>query len=349
LALNDDEGAPVTATDSAPYHEALAAVSDEWGIAADGIELLRAGQNHVYGGRLASGKTVIIRVTDDRHRAAALIRGELSWLTFLSENGCAVPTPLPGRDGRLLITRRGMGRTLHVVCFDRLDGSVVRAGDDAQWTPTLFRDLGRALGRIHRLNASYRPGPGTRRYVWYQETEYRHLSDYRRRLPSRVLDAIESHIAALRQWPATAGTYGLIHNDVYADNFLYKDGQVQLFDFDQACYGWYVYDLISPLYPHYVFPAVRIPGATVADAASFFADMVEGYRTEHRLTASQLAGAGDLLRLKEILVYLIVREQFEQWAETLHVSRASLRAGFAAVEDRLLNNKPVIDLDFTKY
>jgi hypothetical protein len=71
------------APDSQPYYAALPEVAHAWGIVSDGLTLLRNGLNHVFAGTLVSGATVIIRITDDAHRAASLIQAELDWLSFL--------------------------------------------------------------------------------------------------------------------------------------------------------------------------------------------------------------------------------------------------------------------------
>jgi Ser/Thr protein kinase RdoA (MazF antagonist) len=335
--------------------EALLRASSLWGLEKNSFTLLRDGQNHVFSarrddGHKAGGQKVIVRVTDDSHRSAALIDGELSWLAFLSAHGCAVSNPLPASDDSLLTTLAVGGEQVHVVCFTYLDGSQVDPGDPRQWTPDLFAELGRELGRIHAVSADFKPDPGSRRYAWDEETEYRRLPDgFRDLVPDAVLDAIEGMFARLRNQSKQPGTFGLIHSDVYADNFFYGDGQVRLFDFDQACYGWYVYDLICPLYPHYISPVAKIPGATSADAAAFFGHLVAGYRETHVLTAEQLGLAGELLRLKEIFVYLILVEKFDQWAATLDTSPETLRHMLDTVERRLIAGAPVLDVDFTGY
>jgi amicoumacin kinase len=172
-----------------------------------------------------------------------------------------VTKPLPNSGGDLLKTLSAGGRTLHVVCFERFTGSPVTPGDPQRWHPERFSLLGRTLGHIHRVTATFQPRAGVRRYHWYEETEFRHLGDYRRVVPDRVLDCIQSYIARLRDMPRQPRHYGLIHNDVYAENFFYAPGEVQLFDFDQSCYGWFLQDLVNPIYPHYIFPGVSIPGA----------------------------------------------------------------------------------------
>src|SRR5262249_42744476 len=151
------------------------------------------------------------------HRSASLIGAELDWLSFLRHHDCTVTTPLPASDGDLLKTLCAGGRTLHVVCFARLTGRPVTPGDPQQWNPALFVTLGRTLGRLNRVTATLQPRAGVQRYPWYEETEFRHLADYRGVVPDRILDCIQSHIARLRDLPPRPGQYGLIHNDVYAE------------------------------------------------------------------------------------------------------------------------------------
>src|SRR5262249_46992533 len=208
-----------------PYDEALQRLSRHWDLAADGLALLRNGQNHVFAGRLASGTAVIIRITDDTHRTSRLIQAELDWLSFLRHHGCTVTEPLPANDGKLLKTFSAGRRTLHVVCFARLTGRPVTPGDPQQWKAELFVTLGKSLGRIHRVTATFQPRAGVQRYSWYAETEFRHLADYQGVVPDRVLGCIQRHIARLRDLPQQPGHYGLIHNDVYADNFFYAPGE----------------------------------------------------------------------------------------------------------------------------
>jgi amicoumacin kinase len=188
-------------SDSRPYYEALQQLVHQGDLAAHGITLLRNGQNHVFAGMLLSGTPVIIRITDDTHRSGQLIQAELDWLSFLRQHGCTVTNLLPSNDGHLLKTLSAGGRTLHVVYFARFTGSPVTPGDPQLWNPELFVTLGRTLGRIHRVTATFQPSAGVRRYPWYEETEFRHLGDYRGVVPDRVLDCIQSHIAELRALP----------------------------------------------------------------------------------------------------------------------------------------------------
>ena len=45
--------------------------------------------------------------------------------------------------------------------------------------------------------------------------------------------------------PKIADSYGLIHNDFNDGNFTvdYDNGDITVFDFDDCCYFWFMYDL----------------------------------------------------------------------------------------------------------
>ena len=74
-----------------------------------------------------------------------------------------------------------------------------------------------------------------------------------------------------------------------------------------------------------------------------------GYRQTHVLTTEQLGLADELLRLKEIFVYLILVEKFDQWVTTLGTSPETLRRMLDTVEQRLITGAPVLDVDFTQF
>jgi len=165
----------MTGRQRATVDEALLRASSLWGLDRGSFTLLRDGQNHVFSARRddrhkTGGERVIVRVTDDSHRSAALIEGELSWLAYLSAHGCAVSSPLPASDDSLLTSLSAGGGQVHVVCFTYLDGSQVDPTDPRQWTPDLFAELGRELGRIHAVSETFKPDPGSRRYAWDEET-----------------------------------------------------------------------------------------------------------------------------------------------------------------------------------
>lgn len=65
-------------------------------------------------------------------------------------------------------------------------------------------------------------------------------------MADRRFDEIMDHPLALPRDPVG---YGLIHQDTHTGNlFLAKDGQMTLFDLNDCCYGWYIYDIALVLF-----------------------------------------------------------------------------------------------------
>ena len=52
-------------------------------------------------------------------------------------------------------------------------------------------------------------------------------------------------VAFVRHYPKDQ--YGLIHGDVHTGNFFLKNGEIVLFDFDDGCYHYFLYDLTVPI------------------------------------------------------------------------------------------------------
>jgi Ser/Thr protein kinase RdoA (MazF antagonist) len=81
-------------------------------------------------------------------------------------------------------------------------------------------------------------------------------------------------------------TFSLIHADLNPDNIVYANGELAVIDFDDAAYGWHMYDIASAL-----FEGRNLPEAAIHRAA-FFA----GYQ-EHRLIGESETRVLDLFLL----------------------------------------------------
>jgi Ser/Thr protein kinase RdoA (MazF antagonist) len=107
-----------------------------------------------------------------------------------------------------------------------------------------FQNWGQVLGQMHRLVKTYRPMSETvRRPEWYTLEEYSRFS-YGERLPA-IQRKYEQLMTELHALPRDVDSYGLIHNDFNDGNFTvnYDNGDITVFDFDDCCYFWFIYDL----------------------------------------------------------------------------------------------------------
>ena len=208
--------------------------------------------NLVYGYE-HEGQSRILRISYRPDRTAEQIQAELHFLTYLAENGVRVSTPVPSRNGELLETIWVEGIPLHVVSFVKGRGKRVpdngyRYREDAP-IEEYFLNWGRVLGQMHALTKAYLPlSDQVKRPTWFEI----HSSSLaiETRVPGRlpvVRDRIGSLLEEIQALPKDRDSYGLIHGDFNDGNFTvdYTNGDITVFDFDDCCYFWFVYELAS--------------------------------------------------------------------------------------------------------
>jgi len=109
-----------------------------------------------------------------------------------------------------------------------------------------FQNWGQVLGQMHRLTKTYRPLSAAMR-----RPGMAHLGYFYRipvwRSPAVIQAKYEHLIVDLHALPKDADSYGLIHFDFNDGNFTvdYDNGDITVFDFDDCCYFWFMFELAS--------------------------------------------------------------------------------------------------------
>ena len=179
-----------------------------------------------------------------------------------------------------------------------------------------FRILGDLHGRCHEHASRWRVPAGFVRQRWDETTllagvhptvgpawENWALSSDQRAL---VLASPRTRWRAPRALGQGARTLRIIHSDLMPENLLITADGVRLIDFDNAGFGWYLYDPASALLPYY--------GSELYDP--LLSSWLGGYRSRRRLSDEDLAElpAFLLLRCFYALGWLHLRRN-SAWAE----------------------------------
>jgi Ser/Thr protein kinase RdoA (MazF antagonist) len=190
----------------------------------------------------------VLRISYRSDRPEELIRAELHFVNYLSENGVRVAKPISSINGRLLEIIHSAGISFMIVSFEK--GRGMRVPDNhyryREGIPIneYFQNWGQVLGKMHRLTKSYQPISETiKRPEWYTWEYYRGFP-FTERLPV-ISQKYHQLIIELQALPKDVDSYGLIHNDFNDGNFTvdYENGDITVFDFDDCCYFWFMYDL----------------------------------------------------------------------------------------------------------
>jgi Ser/Thr protein kinase RdoA (MazF antagonist) len=243
-----------------------------WDAAPSTMEHIRDGANAVYGFR-AGDTRLVLRLTEDRHRSREQLEAELDFIRFVSSRGVATASPVRSADGAWVETLRGDDApgVWHAVVFTWASGRHFEFFT-ADVDRPLFLAWGRTMGALHAASREFVPAAGRRRVSWSEQDTVRCEA---RELPSWESAARREH-ALLTEWlgslEATPESWGLIHGDFERTNFKVDGSTLRVYDFDDACYHWYLADIAHALW---VFR-----GAPSSDRRRFLTWFLEGYR-EH--------------------------------------------------------------------
>ena len=314
----------------------LKAAMQRYGIAEGQIELLDGFESFMYE-FTRGGQPGILRIGHSLRRTPQLIQAEVDWINYLAEGGAGVAKALLSARGNLVeAIDDGQGEQFLVTAFARAPGRHSRKAD---WTPALFERYGQLVGRIHALSQEYTPPhPDCVRYAWNDDVN----ADVVKFLPpgdEQIAASYQRLMSYLNALPTPPDGYGMIHQDAHAGNFFMDEtGQLTLFDFDDCCYGHYIYDLAMV-----IFYAIVNHDDPVADLQAFLPTFLRSYRLENRLAPAWLKEIPYFLKLREIDLYALIHRSLgpgpyegEPW----------LRRDMAGRRELLLAGKPFVDFDF---
>ncbi|WP_432181760.1 phosphotransferase enzyme family protein [Streptomyces sp. NBC_00063] len=260
---------------------------------APAVSLIKCRENAVFRIDADAGHRFVMRVHRAGYHTPAALGSELRWMSELRGAGVATPAVVPDRDGRLF---------RHVTCDDVPDGRLVDiltwvdgrplgsledGVGDTESAAVAFRETGRLMARLHDHAEHWQRPDGFTRHAWDLEGllgeaplwgRFWELEALDAEQRSLVLAARDRARADLLDFGDAADRYGLIHADFLPENLLVDDGAVHLIDFDDAGFGWHLFDIATSLF------VVGEPGSDALRDA-----FVAGYRTERDLPDEHLA------------------------------------------------------------
>jgi amicoumacin kinase len=218
-----------------------------------------------------------------------------------------------------------------VVAYEKLIGEPI---GKRLWSDTLFRPWGNLIGRLHRLSRGY--VPRKRRYSWY-ESDFLNLESYIPVGDFEIRAGAQQIIQKIKDLPLSEFQYGLIHADVYQDNFFWADGELVLFDFDNCEYGHYVSDIAIALYAALWWVPDEADRAPFS--VTFLRSLLLGYREQHHLSRTEIEALPLFLQLREVLIYTVSRKMLDLNNLTPIQARLLDERG-----NRVRQNRPIVDL-----
>lgn len=285
------------------------------------------------------GQPGILRIGHSLRRTPALIQAEVDWINYLSAGGAGVARALLSARGNLVeAVDDGQGDQFLVTAFAKAPGT--HAGK-AEWIPPMFERYGQLMGRLHALSKGYTPPhPACVRYHWDEDVNMS-VEAFLPEGDAEIGQHFRSLLAHLKMLPRTAEGYGLIHQDAHGGNFFVDTtGQITLFDFDDCCYGHYIYDLAMV-----IFYALVNHDDAPRFASYFLPPFLQGYRRENQLAPIWFEEIPYFLKLREIDLYAVIHRSFGPGP----YEDAWLARYMDGRRERLVNKLPFVDFDWSEF
>ena len=273
-------------------------VMAHWNIAPRALRLVKFRENAVFRVDADHGLSYALRIHRAGYHSDAALHSELQWMAALQQAGVDVPRLVPAADGRLFVTAATgkEGEHVQVDLFEWIDGQPLGSSEEgvggqlAQVVAT-YRTVGGIAARLHNQAVAWRLPAGFQRHSWDTEGlvgerplwgrfwELAALTKAQRSLLLAARERVRTGIAAFAASADPHETYSLIHADFVPENLLLAQGKVRLLDFDDAGFGWHLFDLATALW--------FIQGDRHYEAARDA--LVAGYRAFRELPEEHLA------------------------------------------------------------
>jgi len=280
------------------------------------IALLSLSENATY--RIddpGASRTAVLRVHRTGYHPPGAVASELAWLQALRrDEGLLTPAVYRAADGREVVDITIGGLTRQTVLFEWLPG----AEPPEDKLTEKFELLGGICARMHRHSRAWQRPPGFVRFDWDFDCCVGETPRWGRwqdgiGVGPAELETLTRAAAAmaerLRRYGRGEERFGLIHADVRLANLLADGDDIQVIDFDDCGFGWFMFDLATAV--SFIEHDPRVP--ELCDA------WVRGYRQVLPLAGDDVA---------EIATFVLLRRlQLVAWVGSHRFADAALELG----------------------
>jgi Ser/Thr protein kinase RdoA (MazF antagonist) len=196
-----------------------------------------------------AGRTAVLRVHRTGYHPPGAVASELAWLQALrADEGLRTPAVFPAADGREVIDLQIGSLTRQAVLFEWLPG----AEPPQEQLAEKFELLGEICGRMHRHSRSWTRPQSFVRFSWDFDCCVGSSPRWGRwqdgvGMGRQELDTLGRAAALLadrlRRFGSGPDRFGLIHADMRLANLLVNGPDIQVIDFDDCGFGWFLFDL----------------------------------------------------------------------------------------------------------
>ncbi len=260
-----------------------------WDLDVVNIAPIKVRENAVFRVDLAGGGRAALRVHRCGYHSDAELDSEFVWMRALEAAGVSVPRVIRSRRDRdFEVVATSVDEARQIDVFEWISGRQLGSvesgvgGDDAA-VAEQYHTIGTIAALMHNQTAGWPHPAGFCRHAWDSNGlvgeqpfwgrfwELAALTPGQRSLLLRARSKIAGELAV---YGTHADRFGLIHADLVPENLLIDGNRIQVIDFDDAGFGWHLFELATSLY--FITGEAVYPTAREA--------LIRGYRSERELS-----------------------------------------------------------------
>ena len=265
------------------YTQAAWKAVEHFALEAEDIVLAAYSENVTFRVSVRDAPTdYVLRLHRPGYSSLEELESERIWTRALKETGVAVPDSLKTQQGGhyALVDIPGAGEQRYAGMTTWHEGTplsdYLQSHSDGAERERIFRRFGEIAAVFHNQSTRWTPPTGfSRRRLgagellgeapfWGRFWEHPALTVAQQEWLLHARDEVRTALGAYGEKP---GNFSLIHADFTPDNIIYDGEHLAIIDFDDAGYGWHVYDIAS----------VLIECRDARDIEALQAALLEGY------------------------------------------------------------------------
>lgn len=251
------------------------------------------GRNVVYNCEKEGASTKILRIAYLNDRSREDLLGEVEYIQYLFEHGGSVSNVISSQKGNLLEEITHNNHTFFVCLFEKARGKMLVENHyqyrEGVSISEYYYNCGKVLGKLHQLSKGY--APVHRRNSFFDKYNVEYIDNL---IPSTLPLLKEKMIELLKTLEGldkNSESFGMVHFDYNDGNYMidFDTGQITVFDFDNSCFCWYMYDLANVWMNGLGWIQFQPdPGKRKDFMDDYFKTVLEGYTSETKIEDSML-------------------------------------------------------------
>ena len=283
----------------------------------------------------------VIRLTDQQVRTKEQIECELQFQEYLFENGADVTKPLITTDNKRIIEC--------VIGTKRYYASAFTFAEGLNWwervdeSPEILCQIGKALGKVHKLSKNYKAVTYKRR-KWYEQQELTEAPELFEEYSKELYASFMNSVNQMKALEDDQNRYGLTHGDYLMSNYLIDNEKVTIIDFDESEYSWFAMDLAICIRCYLVGDEPEKVNEKVELAERIHYNLLLGYQSENIITSDMIYDLNKYIRIRDYIEIAQLLRIIKQGGTLCDVEKKLLKIDL----DRVIHNKPFIEFNLSR-